>query len=163
MQTIALRMSFLCTLSFSLQGDEEWSAAKRLQLPSTLTVASVRFQAAASAVSINSAIAAFSHHEPLASLELLFASHFPEEMSLAPLQTLPALQQFVCHIFFKADLAQRRQLREKVQIGERRDIRVKMDDAKMTQQRKQRCHSVRDGEWDGQLRPLKRMRRLQQL
>ncbi len=91
-QQIASRMSFLRQLSFHPQGDEEWSAEERLSLPATLSEVSIGFDAAASATSVNAILAALSPHEPLAKLALFFSGTLPEQVSFAPLQSLPALK-----------------------------------------------------------------------
>ncbi len=92
-QQITSRVPFLRELSFGLQDDEQWSAKERLSLPATLTNVSIRFDAATSAVSMNSVLVAFSHHESLARLEVIFPeAHSPDQrISFAPLQSLSAL------------------------------------------------------------------------
>ncbi len=92
-QQIASRMPFLRRLSFGLHGiaGEEWSSEERLA-GATLTDISIRFNGSTSAASIDSVIAAFSHHEPLTDLMLRLDGPLPEQVSFAPLQSLPALQ-----------------------------------------------------------------------
>ncbi len=61
-------------------------------LPATLKSIKIRFKAT-SAAAINCVLAAFSNHRWLASLKLpLWAGRMPEQMSFAPLQSLPTLK-----------------------------------------------------------------------
>ncbi len=99
-QLIASRMPFLRELSFGLQDDELWSAEEHLSLPATLTDVTIRFDT--SAASVNSVLAAFSQQDPLARLELI---EWSEQMSIAPLQSLPALQTLRIDCNFRRDVA----------------------------------------------------------
>ncbi len=81
-------MPFLQQLSLQLKSGDDWS---QLRLPATLHTISLVLPAEISAAVANGLISALCQHERLVSLSLRFSAPIPTAVSLAPLQSLPAL------------------------------------------------------------------------
>jgi hypothetical protein len=81
-------MPFLQQLSLKLKSGDDWS---QLRLPATLHTISLVLPAEISAAVANGLISALCQHERLVSLSLRFSAPIPTAVSLAPLQSLPAL------------------------------------------------------------------------